>query len=411
MQKFITLLVVIVFIFSCNYLPQSKGAMVDLKPNDSIGERISAHKMHELKFGHINSVSEEYWDSLNHVTHSASKKNMGTLRTDYKTFGWHIYSNGSAYKEYNFKLLWGISYFAYSVNPENGSYKKIHQWKTTALIDSAKANDCKVFLTITNFGQKENEQFLSNAKSQQTLIDSVLTLLKLREADGINIDFESIPASSKNQFTAFIKRITQSLKKANPKYQVSVCLYAIDFNHIFDIKAINPYIDFYTMMGYDYYGGFSTYAGPVTPLKSSKTFGQFCLEYSVKSYLQKGVIPSKLIVGLPYYGAGWNIKDTSIISKSLQFNSHKSYKTIKSTYIDSDHTPVLFDSISLTNYCNINLKNGEYEQLWFEDVQSLTLKYDWIKKQKLGGVAIWALGDDNGYHELWDLMLKKFGKE
>ena len=34
-----------------------------------------------------------------------------------------------------------------------------------------------------------------------------------------------------------------------------------------------------------------------------------------------------------------------------------------------------------------------------------------IKKNKIGGVGIWALGYDNGYPELWDLLTDKFSQE
>ncbi|MFT4678625.1 MAG: spore germination protein YaaH, partial [Chitinophagales bacterium] len=44
-------------------------------------------------------------------------------------------------------------------------------------------------------------------------------------------------------------------------------------------------------------------------------------------------------------------------------------------------------------------------------VKSLSIKYDWIKKNKIGGVGIWALGYDNGYPELWNLLTEKFSQE
>jgi spore germination protein YaaH len=90
------------------------------------------------------------------------------------------------------------------INPETGGYKNIHQWKTTELIDSAKAYNCKVFLTISNFGGKNNDTFLSNSKSQETLADSIISLLSLRNANGINIDFEGLQPESKVKFTKFI---------------------------------------------------------------------------------------------------------------------------------------------------------------------------------------------------------------
>ena len=36
------------------------------------------------------------------------------------------------------------------------------------------------------------------------------------------------------------------------------------------------------------------------------------------------------------------------------------------------------------------------------------MKYDFALKNGLGGVAIWTLGADNGYTELWDALVDKF---
>ncbi len=354
------------------------------------------------------NLSEKQWDSINSSSDVISVHKKGKVSSKYKTFGWHIYSNGSSYKNYNFSMLWGISYFSYTVKPETGAYKSIHKWKTTALIDSAKAHNCKVFLSVSNFGRKNNNTFLNNANAQENLIRNLIDLLAYRKANGINIDFEGVSKKDRKLLTAFIILISKRLKKVDPTYMVSLCLYADDWNAVFNIKEINSSIDFYTLMGYDYYGSFSKYAGPVSPLKSSRKFGNG-LESSVQSYLKKGVQPKKLIIGLPYYGAEWYTTNQKIPSKVKKFKSHPPYKTIKRIYIDSLKIPLQFDTKSASTY--LSFKDGNaYREIWFEDTKSLAIKYDWIKKNNIGGVGIWALGYDDGYPELWNLLADKFSE-
>jgi spore germination protein YaaH len=72
---------------------------------------------------------------------------------------------------------------------------------------------------------------------------------------------------------------------------------------------------------------------------------------------------------------------------------------------------ILSDSISSSTYLIVKDSNNLYRQLFFEDKKSLALKYDWIKENQIGGVGIWALGYDNGYSELWDLLTEKFSEE
>ncbi len=406
MRKLIIILTSLTLVTGC--LNDSKN---ENSSNSSVKkEFISQRHLHEKTYGDFNFKNEQQWDSLNTISHEKILYKKGKVHPDIRTFGWHIYSNGTSWKNYNFSMLWGLSYFSYAIQPETGNYKSIHQWKTTALIDSAKANDCKVFLSVSNFGSDNNSIFLENSKAQTTLIDSLSSLLALRAADGINIDFEGVSKKNKKDFTKFIIKVSKKLKQVNPKYMISLCLYAEDWNDIFEIKTIDSYVDFYTLMGYDYYGGFSKTTGPVTPFKKSERFGNG-LEESVKAYENKGVDLNKLIVGLPYYGAERYTRNPEIGTIVTRFKSHPPYKSIKEYYIDSLSIPIQFDPKSSSSYIVITDSINHYRQLFFEDVKSLSAKYDWIKNNKIGGVGIWALGYDNGSPELWNLLTEKFSKE
>lgn len=414
MRKFLITIVSLVLLHGCikDNTSEKVDKIIENVPVNPMLEKsdfISQSHLHEKKFGNFNFSKENQWNRLNNISRKKIKHKKGRVHPNIRTFGWHVYSNGSSYKNYNFSMLWGISYFSYSVEPKTGNYKNIHQWKTTALIDSAKASNCKVFLSVSNFGSKNNSTFLHNLKAQDTLIKNLSKLLALRSADGINIDFEGVPKKSKANFTNFLIKVSEKLKQYNPNYKISLCLYAEDWNTIFDIKAINPYIDFYTLMGYDYYGSFSKKAGPVTPFNWSEKFG-YGLKSSIQYYQKKGVPSKKLIVGLPYYGAEWNTKNSKPGSKVSRFRDHPPYKAIRKIYMDSLNIPVKFDSISASSYLIVKKKNS-YRQIFFEDKKSLSIKYDWIKKNKIGGVGIWALGYDDGYSELWDLLAEKFSEE
>ncbi|RKM98466.1 glycosyl hydrolase family 18 protein [Aquimarina sp. AD10] len=396
----------LILIFGCTNDLKEKKTLQPSPENNFISKR----HLQEITLARLGYKTEQEWDSLHKISHKKVLHKKGKVDTNYRTFGWHPYFNGSSYKTYNFSMLWGISYFSYSVHPQTGGYKNIHQWKTTALIDSAKAHNSKVFLTVSNFGKKNNTIFLNNPKAQNTLIDSISNLLAYRNANGITIDFEGIPKNTKDKFTKFIVLISNKLKAINPEYMISLSLYAMDWNDIFDIHHIDPYIDFYTLMGYDYYGSFSKTTGPVTPFITSNKFGKG-LQASVQNYSNKGVNFKKLIVGLPYYGAEWYTNSPETGANVVEFKSHPSYKSIRKAYIDSLKIPLQFDPTSASSYIVIKDNDSTFRQLYFEDVKSLSIKYDWIKNTKISGVGFWCLGYDNGYPELWDLLYEKFSKE
>ncbi|MGB0931252.1 MAG: OmpA family protein, partial [Chitinophagales bacterium] len=180
-----------------------------------------------------------------------------TLADGIEVFGWHPYWMGDAYKSYSYNLLSTIAYFSYDVDPTTGSYRTdeaINDWKTTALVDSAKASGSKILLTVTNHGYFNNKQLLDNEQAQNVLIDSLVSLVSLRGGDGVDIDFEVIPKGYKDKLTKFIQRLSSTLKAKNASNIISVDLPAVDHFDSFDITALDKYVDLFVIMGYDYHG-------------------------------------------------------------------------------------------------------------------------------------------------------------
>lgn len=385
------------------------GCIASNDGENSTGQEkyIGPHHEHHKKFLGHSVATEAGWDSLHSMKTVPEHKPVLQKKPDLKVFGWHMYSHGTQYRHYNYSMLWGISYFAYIIEPSNGQYKNIYYWKTTGLVDSAKAHNCLVFLTAGLYGQSDNTAFLENIPAQNTLADNLVGLLKLRDADGINIDFESVPGRLSVKFSQFIARLSRRLKEANPDYKLSLALYAIDKENLFDIPSLNPHIDFYTLMAYDYYGSFSEIAGPVAPLKSSASFGTGSMETSIQHYLHAGVAPGNLIVGLPLYGAHWRTAEETAPSKALQFISHFPYDHFQHEYIDSLQVVMQNDNASGNSFYSVMRPSGQYEQFWMDNIQVLSEKLDYIINNKLAGVGFWTLGYSTGDSAFWTLLHKK----
>jgi spore germination protein YaaH len=409
MKKFIFILSLAIGLASCGKKSNSESTESGDSTSGKVAEPdshsfTSIHHEHQELYNDSLHFHEAQWDQYHNITH-ALKPAAGSVRhKQYKVFGWHPSYMGSAYKSYDFNLLWGIGYFSYEVNPATGNYKTIYDWKTTQMIDMAKKAGTKVFLTVTNFGPSANTQLLNNPKATQTLIDSVAALLKYRKADGISVDFEMVSGSSRNQFTAFLISLSTQLKKINPDWQIALALYTVDWSNVFEIQKLNPYIDLYTLMGYDYYYTGSPTAGPVSPLSSGKVWAPYSLEKSVDYFLGEGVVPEKLILGLPYYGRSWYTEAKSFPSKNLGYISSPAYRDYAA---NANLNASTFDTVSC-NWCYPNQLNGKISQLWFSDVKGLSANYDYVKAKGLGGIGIWALGYDNGRPELWNLLKEKF---
>lgn len=365
-------------------------------------ERMVAVKQPKIS-ENIHSESEwsREWKISNYLTYD--KEHM--LDTAFRVFGWHPYWCGDAYKSYNFSLLSMVSYFSYEVNPETGFYDDIHNWRETALVDSAKKYDCKVLLTLSLFGEENNRQFLQSSSSQKNLIATAITLVREREANGLTLDFENIPASKKRAFINFIIDLATSLRQENEDYMLTIALPAVDFEQVYAFNEINTYVDYFIMMGYEYHGVNSKLAGPVAPLNNGSKWNGFNLASSVDDYLAKGVIPKKFLLGIPYYGAEWITDDLKFPSPAREFVKYHSYRQAKRIAGKGEGE---IDNESYSKFHAYSDMGYNYRQLWFEDSVTLSAKYDWVKEKKIGGIGIWALGFDNGHDELWKLLADKF---
>ena len=361
----------------------------------------SIHQEQAEYYENLGLTTQSQFDLLNgfKILPKSNKKNNCTLKKI--VFGWHPYWAGSAYLNYQWNLISDLSYFGYGVNANTGEANSIHDWLTTAAIDSAQSNGTRVNLCATLFS--DHATFFASSASQQTLIDNLISLVQQRNANGVNIDFEGVPSSQSANFTDFMIDLCNQFHTQIPGSIVSIALPSVNWNSTFDVNAMNPYIDLFIIMGYNYYYSGSSNAGPVSPKNHGNFWSQYDVSRSIVYYLYQGVSRSKLCLGIPYYGFDWPTTDNTVISSTTGSGTAKFYKNaVQNAQIYGR----LWDNPSSTPY--YMYQNSGWHQTWYDDEESLGLKYDVVNIQDIAGIGIWALGYDDGYTELWDIIEQKF---
>ncbi len=330
---------------------------------------------------------------------------MQACSLQYAVYGWHPYWVGTAYTNYDFSLLSTFSYFSYELVPSTGGYSSIHSWKTTASVDLALAAGCKVELCVTNFGSSNNTTFLTNGTAQQVFIDTIISLINFRGAHGVNIDFEGVPGAQKNNLSAFMQNLSVQLKAAISGGTVTMAVYSVDWNDVFDIPALDPFVDQFIIMGYGYYYSGSSIAGPTAEFYKGTLWSNYNLVRSVNYYLNEGITPVKLVLGLPYYGYEWQTASNAVPSSTTATIGSRTFAYVKNNYLGVHDR--FWDAEGFNNYY-VFQSGGNWRQAWVDDEYSLSRRYDMVIHKDIGGIGIWALGYDNGYSELWNLIYEKF---
>ncbi|KAH3293674.1 hypothetical protein KXV87_007259, partial [Aspergillus fumigatus] len=113
----------------------------------------------------------------------------------------------------------------------------------------------------------------------------------------------------------------------------------------FHLKDMDPYLDFWNLMAYDYAGGtFSEYTGHQANLFKSSSNQQstpFNTEEALENYLNRGVIPSKIVLGEGSWEDGvWDYK--ALPRPGAE--EHTDDSIIASYSYDSERTFISYDS-------------------------------------------------------------------
>jgi hypothetical protein len=258
-----------------------------------------------------------------------------------------------------------------------------------------------VVLCVTLFSNSALVTLLGNATYRQNLIDNLLTQVQAGNADGINVDFESFPASQKQNMVQFITDLTNTFHTEIPGSQVTLATPAVDWNDGWDYNALATVSDGLFIMGYDYYYSGSSSTGPNSPL----TGNGYSISWTVNDYLNKtNNQPEKLIIGYPYFGFEWPATSSSAGAPTTDTGTAKFYAEMEGNALSYGK---LWHESSQTPW--YHYQNPNWVQGWYDDSLSLSLKYDFAINNDLLGVGIWAMGYDGSNPELWDLLSAKFG--
>ncbi len=330
-------------------------------------------------------------------------------------------------------LITEINYFGLFVN-DDGDFIKIvngetnpgkREWesqKVKDLITKTHVFGAKFTLTIVCQNDNDIESILDDENIQRKLITNIVSEVKSRNLDGINIDFEysgTPDPEYQQKFTDFSKKLKQELKKQNPDTQLEVSIMprSARIPNIFDFAKLVPIYDYFIGMSYDFYGSYPEITGPIAPITGFKENKYFFDVTTMYDDLEKYIPKESIVMGVPHYGWDWAVEDgKQIQSATLPQNDPNSYAAVISYARARENknfkkSQCKFDDYAKEPWCwYTDPKTQIDHQVWFEDNKSIGIKYDFANKHDFGGIAIWVLGYDKDYPDLWNLMRNKFSR-
>jgi spore germination protein YaaH len=216
---------------------------------------------------------------------------------------------------------------------------------------------------------------ISTAEKREIHAEHIRNLVRTQGFDGIDIDYERMPSTSKADFSAFITLLASKLHADGKK--LSVCVYgqttgseSWDGPGGQDYAALGAAADSIKIMLYPYhYSG--TEAGALSPIQWID---------SVLAFAKSRMAPSKVIAGLPWYGKDW----LGTSASSLSYAEAMAIATTNVASITHD-----IDGEAVFSYGN--------HTVVFNDAVSYDRKLNMIvaRHPTIGGIAHWANGQED----------------
>jgi hypothetical protein len=308
----------------------------------------------------------------------------------HEIFGFAPYWTLPEASAFNVSDLTTLAYFSIDVNGDGSINRAGSGWvgyesqDLVDLINRAHEAGDRVVLTTTCFGQTTLNALTSNPAAPATLASSLVDLIGAKNLDGVNFDFEGQGSQDQAGLDRLVSQVSAALHGADPRWQVTMDTYASaagDPGGFYDIAGLARSVDAFFVMAYDM-------DDSSTPSPTAALTGPGFTDVDALQQYTSVVPPSKVILGVPYYGYDWPTTGPAQGDPATGGPTPVSYAQI----VSADH-PVYWDPVTQTPWTSYQL-GAQWHQVWFDDATSLALKAQLADSYHIAGLGVWALGMD-----------------
>ncbi len=298
----------------------------------------------------------------------------------------------------------------------NSSDNSITIANSTDIVSRAHVAGVKVLICV---GGADSESLFQSAASNSnlpTFINSLTNFMATRGYDGVDIDWEPLPSTDAQLYTNLVTGLRSALNGFNqpklltaaagayPPYGDSPTAQYLMFT------ALQGQLDQINIMTYDLSG---PYGGWVTWFNSPIYDGGYRFPSSgglvpsvngaVSNFINNGVAPGKLGIGIAFYGYVWTdglgVSATSITQPRQSWTNAPTATPYRYTDIIAGYYQTNlyhWDTSAQSAYLgitNANPLNNAF--ISYDDEHTCQAKVSYARNNRLGGVMIWELAQDH----------------
>lgn len=356
-----------------------------VQAGDSVASIAAAFGLSPEEIIYLNQLAEPYGLALGQALLLPNGGGEGAIfERPFFSFGYAYPFIDEPVLQESLPYLSGLAVFSYGFSVEGELLPP--QLPDEPLVAAALAAGSRPILTLTPFGPDGNfnnylvSAVLNEAAARQRLFDELLATMQTKGYLGVDVDFEYILPEDRQAFSAFVQELADLLHSQGLTVSVALApkTYAEQPGLLYegqDYAALGAAADYVLLMTYEW--GY-TYSEPmpIAPLNWVRRV----LEYAVQE-----IPPDKITLGIPNYAYDWTLPYVKGESRARTLGVVE----VMQQAIDVG-AEILFDEAAQTPYYNY-VQDGQEHQVWFEDVRSLSARFQLINEFGLLGGGWWQL--------------------
>lgn len=280
---------------------------------------------------------------------------------------------------------------AFAWPERNGNLAHYSDLLYPELITRTHAAGQQILIALGGWGQSDGfSPMAADSNVRKTFIDKVIKFCEDNGYDGVDIDWE-YPATlaDKNNLNLLVQELQQAFHARGKDWLISLAIPAGDWaGQWFDYTTLQHYVTWFGCMTYDFMGSWVSIATHNSPLYSHPNNPHGSVDAAVQYLTElRKITKSQILIGIPFYGKGCNA--TGLFQPNTGGNVEYYYSQIQPKIGNS--WTYCWDAVSQVPYL---LNTTMTQFITFDDTASVILKCEYVQDTGLGGVMIWALGQD-----------------
>ncbi|TAQ91349.1 hypothetical protein B7494_g366 [Chlorociboria aeruginascens] len=265
----------------------------------------------------------------------------------------------------------------------------------------------ETWIAIGGSGQTQSawSDMVSTQETRAVFIDSLSDFMDKWGFQGADLDWEYPGLASGGKATDgenFVALVQEMRAAFRDNWGIS-CTLPPNFSDLsnYDPNAMSPYMDFFNFMAYDLHGPWeintTSLAATIQPQTDIRDISNDSLPFWYDS-----INPSKINLGIAYYGRGYTSLNTSCVDIGCQYTGPSiagnctntagvlSLREIEIMINTTGRVPKLVQDAMVKE-----LSWGD-QWIGYDDEETIGLKMNWANENCLGGTVIWSIDFDSG---------------